>query len=428
MRNPAIGASFFLKHKQRPVFNISVKKSVEMKFRFMKLIDHAVGMPACFLLSLYDSLFAWTTRVSPKDAAEVKSILLIKYFGIGSIILITPAIKIIRKMYPNAKITFLTFSENKAICEMIEEIDEIVDFKINRVCRLPFDVVRLLATLRKEKFDMVYNFEFHARFPAICAYMSNSSQIREFHSDYFYKGSMLSEKVTFTGHEHVTNTFMNLVDASIPDEKIPEVSQLTLPETESEYSKQLILSFSDNSNKGHFLIGVNINASEMALERRWPRERFAALLEQMISELNVKIFLVGSPSEYDYVQSLIELLKVKRNVYNLAKRLTIKQLATFFNECHLVISNDSGPLHLADAIGVPTISFFGPETPIHYGPRGKGHSVFFANEPCSPCLNPLNNKSVDCKRENRCMTEIDPNDVFDTVVQKLDSFTLEKVQ
>jgi ADP-heptose:LPS heptosyltransferase len=105
---------------------------------------------------------------------------------------------------------------------------------------------------------------------------------------------------------------------------------------------------------------------------------------------------------------------------DLSGKISITQLAALFENSKLVISNDGGPLHLAVAMGAPTISFFGPETPVIYGPRGPQHAVFFKNIECSPCVNVHDRKSVRCYwTEPRCMKAITVEEVFGMIEQKL---------
>jgi ADP-heptose:LPS heptosyltransferase len=85
--------------------------------------------------------------------------------------------------------------------------------------------------------------------------------------------------------------------------------------------------------------------------------------------------------------------------------------------CDACISNDSGPLHIAAALGIRTVSFFGPESPLLYGPRGEGHTVFYAGIYCSPCLNVYNAKKAMCNGNNICMQEITPEQVIDLLMQ-----------
>ena len=99
-------------------------------------------------------------------------------------------------------------------------------------------------------------------------------------------------------------------------------------------------------------------------------------------------------------------------VVNLAGQLTIRELIALLSVSQMVISNYSGPLHIAASLQIPTISFYGPETPLLYGPRGGKQVIFFAGIYCSPCLNVYNAKKAMCNGDNRCMQAIRPADVL----------------
>ena len=78
-----------------------------------------------------------------------------------------------------------------------------------------------------------------------------------------------------------------------------------------------------------------------------------------------------------------------------------------------MITNDSGPMHMAVAMGTPTVSFFGPETPLLYGPRGKKHKVLYVNLGCSPCITNSNAKNARCKHSQaRCMNKISVDEAY----------------
>ena len=97
---------------------------------------------------------------------------------------------------------------------------------------------------------------------------------------------------------------------------------------------------------------------------------------------------------------------------NVAGKFSLEELCGLLTKSELLITNDSGPLHIAEALAVPTISFFGPETPLLYGPTGDTHVVFYKGIYCSPCLNVHNQKKAPCNGNNVCMQLISPDDVF----------------
>jgi len=94
---------------------------------------------------------------------------------------------------------------------------------------------------------------------------------------------------------------------------------------------------------------------------------------------------------------------------NLTGRLDYKGLAGLFSRAELFFTHDSGPLHIAAAMGCPTVSIFGPETPAGYAPQGPRHRALYLGLPCSPCIDALRGKELRCVRSgNDCVTGITP--------------------
>jgi ADP-heptose:LPS heptosyltransferase len=166
-------------------------------------------------------------------------------------------------------------------------------------------------------------------------------------------------------------------------------------------------------------VAVHANVSDLSVERRWPYKNFEQLIERLLLHYPIQVVFIGAKSERESVREIISNIHCQ-GIADLVGKLTISQLAYFFENAKLVIANDSGPLHLAVAMGTPTVSFFGPETPLIYGPRGEHHTVFFKNTDCSPCMNVHNRKSVQCYwRTPACMEAITVDEVYAVVQAKL---------
>jgi ADP-heptose:LPS heptosyltransferase len=166
---------------------------------------------------------------------------------------------------------------------------------------------------------------------------------------------------------------------------------------------------------GTFVV-VNVNASDLCVERRWPADRFASLVNRFGSEISPvdRYVFIGSGSETDVVAEVMLHLdpSVRSRSVDLAGRTSLSDLVVLLSRSSLVITNDSGPLHLAAALDVPSVSFFGPETPKLYGPVGDQHLVFYSGHWCSPCLSVYNAKIAMCAGENECMRRIGLDDVI----------------
>jgi ADP-heptose:LPS heptosyltransferase len=127
------------------------------------------------------------------------------------------------------------------------------------------------------------------------------------------------------------------------------------------------------------------------------------------------LLFVGGAGDFSYVNDVIAPFAGNDRVIALAGKTSLGELLGVMTHCDLFITNDSGPLHLAASLGIPTVSFFGPETPVLYGPRGGDALIFHEELYCSPCLNVFNVKTAPCAGENSCLQAISVDAVFDGI-------------
>ena len=167
------------------------------------------------------------------------------------------------------------------------------------------------------------------------------------------------------------------------------------------------------NNPSNDYIIVNPNASDLRLERRWYIANFASLINSITQQHpTITIVLIGSANEKKYIQQLFALLKNTRNVIDTSGTLNLSQLVGWIKQCKLVITNDTGPMHIAFALNVNTVSLFGPCSPLQYG-HTKNNRSFYKKMYCSPCVHDF--LVPPCLGDNQCMKKITPNEVFEEV-------------
>lgn len=165
------------------------------------------------------------------------------------------------------------------------------------------------------------------------------------------------------------------------------------------------------------LIFLNPNAGDAIPQRRWPAQRFVDLAARILKAYpDTRIALIGSAADQAACARIAAQLPAQRCA-NLAGRFDIPELPALFAQGHLLISNDSGPAHLASLTSLPVIVLFGPETPALYRPLGKTVPLYAAL-PCSPCITPHNYRASTC-HDNRCMQAISVEQVYAEVETQL---------
>ncbi|MEO5878817.1 MAG: glycosyltransferase family 9 protein, partial [Candidatus Eisenbacteria bacterium] len=165
------------------------------------------------------------------------------------------------------------------------------------------------------------------------------------------------------------------------------------------------------------VIGVNVNAGELSLERRWPTANFAEVVESLVTRhADVRVLLTGSPDELAYIRTVFDALSesARRSVAITAGVWSLDDFIAGLSRMTCFVTNDSGPMHLAAAQGVPLVSLWGPARPDFYAPRVGNHEVIYENFACSPCLFYMFTtfEGMWCHHEGWCMQAIQPQRVL----------------
>ena len=142
--------------------------------------------------------------------------------------------------------------------------------------------------------------------------------------------------------------------------------------------------------------------------KRWRTERFAAVADWLIKQKNAQILFVGTRDEVHIISTVQRQMRGKS--INLAGETTVPQLAELLNRCHLFLGNDSGPMHVAAAVGTKTIGLYGPGNPARFGPIGPNCCAVRRQLHCPPCMGTV------CKIGGEgCMKEIRTEDIIQTI-------------
>jgi heptosyltransferase-1 len=157
-----------------------------------------------------------------------------------------------------------------------------------------------------------------------------------------------------------------------------------------------------DGNKKRPLVVINPMAKWKT--KLWERERFALLADRLQDDLSCKVFFTGSRHDRPIIEDITRMMKKEPG--NLAGRTGLKELAYLFTRSKVVVTTDTGPMHIAAAMGCPVVALFGPTAPWRTGPYGQGHKVIRAEMECSPCFK----KKCD---HMTCMKEIKVEEVFE---------------
>lgn len=342
-------------------------------------------------------------RRSHHGPAQWKCIAISKYVGMGSIVLATPLLKAIRRAC-NAKVMLVTLKQHEELARILR-FDGCLSLDISSLRNLLRSSLLLISSLRRHNFDAFFELEFFSNAAALIAFLSGAKIRAGFHHAQSPRGKLLTHTLPVTPR-HASQLFLALAWATgveVSFNEMPERPWYDMNKV-NRYVKELPRPF----------IGVNPNAGELSLQRRWHGERFREIILRLLDSFpELHICVIGAPNEAAYVGQLLDGIEGHERLHNLAGKLNLHELCMLLDEALILLTNDSGPMHIAAALGTPCVAIFGPESPTHYAPLGEGHRIIYKALPCSPCLNPYDGKMFVCPFGRACMDLISADEVFD---------------
>jgi heptosyltransferase-2 len=163
---------------------------------------------------------------------------------------------------------------------------------------------------------------------------------------------------------------------------------------------------------------VAIHPSASCVSKRWMPERFAQVADRLVMEQGVRICLVAGEADARYADRVAHVMR--QPALNLASQLSVGELAALLRRCRLLISNDSGPVHVAAAVGIPVVDIFGRNqdglSPLRWGPLGEGHVILHKEVGCVTCL------AHRCDIGFLCLTSLGVDEVYRAAVSVLEDF------
>lgn len=314
-------------------------------------------------------------------------ILCVSVSGIGNTILFTPALRALRRHFPAAQIDLLVWSE--AMAAPIEGAG-----LVSHILIMPDNAARrpaFLLRLRRTQYDV-----------SMLAFPSNKIH---FHLLSFLIGARERFSHAYPGFERRTGLFLETRTVPAVEGRHDVEQNLNLlrlfgwdPDPE-DHAPVFHLSPADTEfaagflrNQGldqQVLIGMHPGAGGALADwqgsaKRWPIGRFAELADRLIESAGATILVFGGPEEGDLKKDLVEHARQRDRVFPVHESL--KRSAALIQRCRLMISNDSGLMHVAAALKVPTLGIFGPTHPARTAPWGAGHRVVQPDPPCPQLL------------------------------------------
>jgi heptosyltransferase-2 len=385
----------------------------------MKWIDHYAGIPLCWALGGAAVLLRMVrgTRRVPEDP---RRILIMKFLGMGHVLLASPLLRALRQRFPRAQLVFLTFDSTAPVVRRQGLVDEVREIRTTSAPAFVLDVVRQIGRLQAERVDVTIDLEFFSKFSTMMSVLSGASARVGYYLETFWRDSIITHPVFFNYHRHV----LDIYEAAIHTLGVPMPDRSIAPLSTSADERGAAARFlaAHGIDAGVAVIGVNPNASDLSLERRWPLESFVALLDRLLARQECAVLLTGGAGEREYVRRMEQALRPRwgTRIVNACGELTFAQFVAALSHCRLFLTGDSGPMHVAVAQGVPTVSLWGPTNPNFHAPVAAHHWVVHRRLPCSPCVPMLTSRpGMWCHHRADCMQQLSVDEVLDVVHQAL---------
>ena len=412
----------------------------------MRAIDHWVGVPLCAVASPIVALIDGIKNIFSRGPDTPRKLLFIELSEMGSAILVDPAMR--NAQARGAELFFLIFKSNRASLTLLNTVkpENIFTIDSSSLGGLIKDTVKFLLVARKRQIDTVIDLELFSRFTALLTGLCGARRrvgYHIFHGEGLWRGFMLTRKVHYNPHIHITKNFLSLIHAAFAKEIEVPFSKIHIADSEVRLEQAVIDPAALNKVRDRIeklaadagiefkqgqqrLILVNPNASDLLPQRRWAQQRFSELIQGLNQRYpNDLILITGSPAEFEYVEKVRAVANVK-NALNFAGQVSFAELPPLYTLSDVMVTNDSGPGHFSAVTPLRTVVLFGPETPALYGSVGKSISIT-ANLACSPCVSAANHRKTPC-HDNVCMQAITVPQVLEKMVHQLNEADQERAR
>lgn len=330
-------------------------------------------------------------------------ILAIRLSSLGDIILTTPVLDTLKDNYRNSEISFLTKQKYRGLFESDPRISSVIYFEPEGKDKGVFGFFRLIKSLNQEKFDLIIDLHSNLRSFFIRLLVKAERKVH-------YRKKLIPRflMVRFKRWRvkpvsTIDNYLKSLGEIGIRAwSRIPRLYS----KKESEIWAENFL-VENGLLRDQILVGIAPGAKWET--KRWDLDKFSCVAEDLSQDLPAKILLVGDKDDLKLIQGIENYAGKERAIQ--AVDLPLDRLIALVKRCSLFISNDSGLMHFASSLGVPTIGIFGPTSPgLGFSPSGLEDKVFWAGLDCSPCSLHGGKK---CVMESRyCMDNIKPEDII----------------
>ncbi|MGA3323264.1 MAG: glycosyltransferase family 9 protein [Terriglobia bacterium] len=407
---PDISTDFDAKHADAAALGVLVKMSVRK--RLLIRVIEAILRPLVAGVE-------WVRRQPGNAGGEVFKILVMEYWNLGDLVMLTPFLRSMRIQYPDASITLLTSPNAAPLMEQQGLVDQVLTVRVpwtqhysRRRKYNPFspgwlELLRMVRFLRAQRFDLAFTARADIRENFIL-WLARAA--RRVGYGFGGGGFLLTDTVIpDLQHPHFSNRWLRLLEYVGKPALVRQPNLRVTPEEEKSAQQYL---GERGLHDTEFLIGIHPGARSAV--RQWGEENFLTLAQRLQARFPINIVWFQDPNRTPAIADGNQLRPLS---------LPLRQFMAVLSRCRLLICNDSGPMHIATALGVPVVAVFGPTEPAWFGPLGQENRV--VSQPgfwCRPCFDYC------LFDQPYCLRTIGVEPVFEASVEALNSLLFKTKQ
>ncbi len=365
-----------------------------------KLLDRALGGVVLGALRPLKAIEDIVGGDAPLRA--VREICAVKFWGIGNAALLLPVLEDLKARYPAARLTVVTLRGNEPLFEGVA--DRVLAVRMAPL-HAALDLLRAAATLRRSRVDLALDFEQYVRTSQALLWLAGARQVIAFDTEGQERAALADVKVPYDDTRHTGESYLDLARAAGVREEAYRPGGLRV---DAQAAASVDAWCRLRSVPPRPLVLLHPGSGDNFHGRRWPTRRFGLVARRLVDEAGAVVAITGGRGERGLAREVLE--ASARDLWDLSGTLDLVELVALVARARVLVSNDSGPVHLASALGVPVLGLYGPNSPALYGPLSPGSVAFYDAPPCSPCITNFNYKTSRC-RNPVCIAAIDADPV-----------------
>jgi ADP-heptose:LPS heptosyltransferase len=363
-----------------------------MRLDRKRALDFWIGRPVLSALQVAARIVAFLLRRN--HAVEpVRTVLLVKFQGLGSLVICKPAIANLRKTYPNAHFIFWGTPGLAALAREMPEFDEILVLDDRNLFVAFVSTMGALLRTWRRRIDWAFDLEVYSRLSSVLVTLTCARNRAGFALEVLRARRVHTHLVYFNRYRYVGEAYARLIGQMTPGARQAPTYDFG--------GWRFELSPLESVSKPYFVF--NVHAGDLSLERRWPIDSFRFLIDALLERSpTASAVLIGhGAAEVRYAASI----PPRDRLVDLSGKLSLRETMRLLANADLVVTNDTGPLHLALATTVPIVGLFGPTRGETYVPPGRPRTVILQESIyCSPCVHHW--EPPPCGGDNQCMQRL----------------------